>query len=127
MDVKFEQAVRERAYALWLESGMVHGMDRAHWLTAETAMKCVDQGVEVVAKGAALKATAAKSAPPKPASDKPASAKSVSAKAVAAKKASVKPAAPAKLAKAGDKTAAKVMGKSGRSTKTAATSAPLAN
>ena len=39
MDAIFEQAVRERAYALWLEDGMVHGMDRAHWITAETAIK----------------------------------------------------------------------------------------
>ena len=39
MDAIFEQAVRERAYALWLEDGMVHGMDRAHWITAATAIK----------------------------------------------------------------------------------------
>jgi hypothetical protein len=30
-----EQAIRERAYFMWLDSGRVHGNADAHWLAAE--------------------------------------------------------------------------------------------
>ena len=31
-----EQAIRERAYFMWLDGGCVHGNADAHWLAAET-------------------------------------------------------------------------------------------
>ena len=31
-----EAKIRERAYALWLDQGSVHGRDREHWQQAET-------------------------------------------------------------------------------------------
>lgn len=30
-----EQAIRERAYHLWVESGFEHGRAEAHWLVAQ--------------------------------------------------------------------------------------------
>jgi hypothetical protein len=30
-----EQAIRERAYQLWVESGFEHGNAEAHWLSAQ--------------------------------------------------------------------------------------------
>ncbi|HEX8663917.1 MAG TPA: DUF2934 domain-containing protein [Beijerinckiaceae bacterium] len=33
MDI--QQRIQERAYALWLEDGCVHGRAREHWLRAE--------------------------------------------------------------------------------------------
>jgi hypothetical protein len=30
-----EQAIRERAYHLWVESGFEHGRAEAHWLAAQ--------------------------------------------------------------------------------------------
>ena len=61
MDAIFEQAVRERAYALWLEAGRVHGLDRAHWLAAETAIKCA-AGATAFAKPAKAKPGVARKA-----------------------------------------------------------------
>ena len=120
MDANFERAVRERAYALWIEAGMVHGMDRLHWLTAEVAVKRVAQ------PGKASVASAA--ARPEPVQSTPAKA---TTKAVAAKKVGQKAAvagASAKASKGGSKVAAEVAGKSGVST-TASRAAPshLAN
>jgi len=33
-----EQAIRERAYFMWLDSGRVHGNADAHWLAAEVEL-----------------------------------------------------------------------------------------
>ena len=120
MDVIFKQAVRERAYALWLEAGMVDGQDRVHWFAAEAAVKSMGSGAGAVAKAAVTEA-----APVKPTATKAASTKSAVTKVAGVKKAPVKAVAPAKLAKTGDETAAKVTGKSRSATKAAA-SAQLA-
>ncbi len=96
MDATFEQAVREGAYALWVEAGRIHGLDRAHWLAAETAMK----GTKVV-EHAALEPAA-----------KPAS-RSVTAKSTANKPTVTKVAAKTGIAKAATsaKVAAKAIGR----------------
>jgi Protein of unknown function (DUF2934) len=36
MDI--EQAIRERAYFMWIDSGCVHGNADAHWLAAEVEL-----------------------------------------------------------------------------------------
>jgi hypothetical protein len=35
MSLDLEQAIRERAYQLWIESGGLHGNAEAHWLAAQ--------------------------------------------------------------------------------------------
>ena len=94
MDANFEQVVKERAYALWIEAGMVHGLDRVHWLAAETTMKRVAQPTETVASAAT-----------KPAATKKAT--KAATKAVSAKSGSQKAAAPAMASTGGSKVAGK--------------------
>ena len=69
MDIAFEHEIRQRAYAIWVASGMNEGEAEAHWLRAERA-------VHTEAKAAAI-STAPKG-------------KAKPAKAVASKTAAVK-------------------------------------
>ena len=79
MDIAFEHEIRQRAYAIWVASGMNEGEAEAHWLHAERA-------VHTEAEAAAI-STAPKG-------------KAKPAKAVASKTAAVKGAV-AKVAKTG--------------------------
>ncbi|MGA8758737.1 MAG: DUF2934 domain-containing protein [Stellaceae bacterium] len=38
-----EQAIRERAYAIWVEEGRADGKDLEHWLRAEAEINSADQ------------------------------------------------------------------------------------
>ncbi len=38
-----EQAIRERAYAIWEEEGRPDGKDLEHWLRAEAEINSADQ------------------------------------------------------------------------------------
>jgi Protein of unknown function (DUF2934) len=44
-----EQAIRERAYFMWLDSGREHGNADAHWLTAEIELAELAAEAEVLA------------------------------------------------------------------------------
>ena len=39
MDIAFEHEIRQRAYAIWVASGMNEGEAEAHWLHAERAVR----------------------------------------------------------------------------------------
>ena len=41
MELSLEQRVRERAYALWLETGCAEGNAEQHWLAAEREVLAV--------------------------------------------------------------------------------------
>ncbi len=88
MDATIEQKVRERAYGLWLASGMVHGLDNVHWLTAEAAIARAATAEPVVpTKPAAVKKPAKTAAGAVPSAGSPA----VTAKRKVAAKVASKP------------------------------------
>jgi hypothetical protein len=41
-----EEAIRDRAYFIWLDSGRLHGNADAHWLTAEAVLAAEAEGLE---------------------------------------------------------------------------------
>jgi hypothetical protein len=56
------EAIRERAYFMWLDSGRVHGNADAHWLAAETELaaeaEVLAASMETVARLMAFSGTA---------------------------------------------------------------------
>jgi hypothetical protein len=47
--MELEQAIRERAYFIWLDSDCVHGNADAHWLAAEIELTAEAEEAEVLA------------------------------------------------------------------------------
>jgi hypothetical protein len=47
--MELEQAIRERAYFIWLDSDCVHGNADAHWLAAEIELTAEVEEAEVLA------------------------------------------------------------------------------
>lgn len=70
-----EQAIRERAYQLWMEEGCQHGQAESHWLAAQREVLASS----LSGHGSAAKASAAKTSAPKKASRRPAAKKTKAA------------------------------------------------
>ena len=47
--MELEQAIRERAYFIWLDSDCAHGNADAHWLAAEIELTAEVEEAEVIA------------------------------------------------------------------------------
>ena len=82
MNTSFEDQIRERAYHLWLASGMADGMAHEHWTCAERAVV----GEKAMPAEAAEPVVIVAKAEPKPAKPRKAAAKPVVAKAKPAHK-----------------------------------------
>ena len=105
----FEQMVRECAYYIWIDSGMIDGMAHDHWVAAERTVASTST-VHDNAPVMATKATAKKAAKP---AQKTAMASAVAAKAEAVPAKVAKTAsAPVAASQAGAKRAARSSTKS---------------
>ena len=106
MTQAIEQRIRERAYEIWMASGMNEGEAEAHWLHAERAVRTETETATIstaaVAKGKAKPKAVARAS--KPAADvvaKVVKTKAVKTKAAAAKATATKTTAATRRPKAG--------------------------
>jgi hypothetical protein len=87
-----EQKIRERAYALWVDHGMVHGMAHEHWMAAERHVMTEAAALSVELAATSTRKTAAKATAK-------ASTKAATAKAIEGKTTTRKTTAPRTAAK----------------------------
>ena len=59
MDARVEQQIRERAYQIWIEAGMMQGLEHEHWVAAERDVTATLHVAPKVSK----RATASKAKP----------------------------------------------------------------